>query len=538
VLNILGTPLGEKGVANSSEDQPAQRQRPLVPAPFPELVFGLVGPAGTDLKPVFSALRRALVEVGYNVHKKEFKLSSLIEDFLEKDYSSLPDDERVEKLMDDGTHLRQAYGRGNAVALLAVMEIIHVRKEELGGEFSRNAYILSSIKHPDEISTLRAIYGKGFFAVSVYSPRDERVTSLAQRFARARPLKKEGMRARAEQLIERDELEEGTTLGQAVKDSFPLADLFVDARDTTTLDDHVNRFIDMLFGYPFHTPTRDEYAMYHAKSAAVRSADLGRQVGAAIATGGGDIIAVGCNDVPKADGGGLYWAGDKPDGRDFQVGVDAGYEQREQILAELIGRLSEHEWLADKYRGRNYRELVAQLLTGKDKAVLKKTQVVSLLEFGRPVHAEMAAITDAARRGVSVRNATLYSTTFPCHMCAKHIVAAGISRCVYIEPYPKSKARELYPDSIVVDPAKRVENLVNFEPFVGVAPRQYLEIFEMEGIERKDDYGRRVEWSKHNAKPRITRYQNTYREIELAVVAVEIEVMRKQVGANRALFKD
>lgn len=516
---------------------PAARPQPLVAAPYPELVFGLIGPAGTDLKPVFLALHRTLSDVGYHVHKNELKLSSLIESFLDRDYSSLPDDARVEKLMDDGTHLREAHGRGNAVALLGVMEIVRLRKEELGGGFSRKAYVLTSIKHPDEVSTLRAIYGKGFFAISVYSPREDRVELLTKRFERSRPSKKEGMRARAVHIIERDESEAGTGLGQAVQDSFPLADLFLDARDPQAMQEKVSRFVDMLFGYQFHTPTRDEYAMYHARSAAVRSADMGRQVGASIATEDGDIIAVGCNEVPKAKGG-LYWTGDKPDGRDFQVGGDASYGQREQIISEVIGRLIEHKWIADKYRKINHKELVASLLTGKDKSVLKSTQVSSLLEFGRAVHAEMAAITDAARRGVPVRGATLFVTAFPCHMCARHIVAAGIKRVVYVEPYPKSKARELYADSLVVDPPKRVEDLVNFEPFVGVAPRQYLEIFDTSTLQRKDAFGRKTEWVKKDAKPRLTRYQNTYRQIEDAIIGVEIEDMARKAGANRTLFPE
>ena len=58
--------------------------------------------------------------------------------------------------------------------------------------------------------------------------------------------------------------------------------------------------------------------MFHAKSTALRSADLSRQVGAVIATKESDIIAVGCNDAPKALGG-LYWTDDKPDVRDFQL---------------------------------------------------------------------------------------------------------------------------------------------------------------------------------------------------------------------------
>ncbi len=57
---------------------------------------------------------------------------------------------------------------------------------------------------------------------------------------------------------------------------------------------------------------------------------------------------------------------------------------------------------------------------------LKATRLDDLTEFGRVVHAEMHAMLDAARRGVSTQGSTLFSTAFPCHNCAKHIVAAGI----------------------------------------------------------------------------------------------------------------
>ena len=69
------------------------------------------------------------------------------------------------------------------------------------------------------------------------------------------------------------------------------------------------------------------------------------------------------------------------------------------------------------------------------------------LEFKCIIHAEMSAISDAARKGVAIQGATLYSTTFPCHLCAKHIVASGIKRVVYLEPYPKSYANALHGES-------------------------------------------------------------------------------------------
>lgn len=45
------------------------------------------------------------------------------------------------------------------------------------------------------------------------------------------------------------------------------------------------------------------------------------------------------------------------------------------------------------------------------------------------VHAEQNAISDAARRGVSLEGATAYVTHFPCINCAKILAAAGV-RCI------------------------------------------------------------------------------------------------------------
>ena len=61
----------------------------------------------------------------------------------------------------------------------------------------------------------------------------------------------------------------------------------------------IGRFVDLVFGKPFETPTADELGMYFARAAALRSADLSRQVGAVIMRNPGEIIAIGYNDVPS-----------------------------------------------------------------------------------------------------------------------------------------------------------------------------------------------------------------------------------------------
>jgi dCMP deaminase len=51
-------------------------------------------------------------------------------------------------------------------------------------------------------------------------------------------------------------------------------------------------------------------------------------------------------------------------------------------------------------------------------------------------HGEENAITQVAYHGVSVRDATLYTTFSPCLMCTKMIINAGISEVVYNARYP------------------------------------------------------------------------------------------------------
>lgn len=49
----------------------------------------------------------------------------------------------------------------------------------------------------------------------------------------------------------------------------------------------------------------------------------------------------------------------------------------------------------------------------------------------RTIHAERRAIHNAARYGLRVMNATIYSILKPCFECSKAIIASGISRVVY-----------------------------------------------------------------------------------------------------------
>ncbi len=64
-------------------------------------------------------------------------------------------------------------------------------------------------------------------------------------------------------------------------------------------------------------------------------------------------------------------------------------------------------------------------------------------ELCRGLHAEQNAIIQAAVFGVSTRGATLYTTTYPCVICAKMIINAEIGEVVYDDDYEDDLAKRM-----------------------------------------------------------------------------------------------
>ncbi len=68
-------------------------------------------------------------------------------------------------------------------------------------------------------------------------------------------------------------------------------------------------------------------------------------------------------------------------------------------------------------------------------------------ELCRGLHAEQNAIIQAAVFGVSIKGGTIYTTNFPCSVCAKMIVNAELKELVYLEDYPDELSREILKES-------------------------------------------------------------------------------------------
>ena len=447
------------------------------------IVIGLVSPLGTPLDAVEKALTESLKRVGYEIEPVHVAglldglpsgvLPLLLPEGVPPVLPTRGDKDYYEGRMNAGDELRRLVGSGSALAARAITRIAEIRESRPEGV----AFVLRSLKHVDEHALLRQVYGEAFSLLAVASSADDRREHLIETLA---PFEESDARAEAERLITRDEADrDESEFGQQVRKVFDLADAYIPVIRGVDPRSEVDRFVDSLFGQPFLTPRPAEEAMRLAYDASLRSAALGRQVGAALVPPLGAPIVVGTNEVPKP-GGGQYWTDDVPDLRDFQSGVDPNPVYMRRAIQELFGRLKSRHWLGDDLKDKSEIELweIANKQDADGKSLLKDSRVSALIEFNRCVHAEQAAILNAARSGTPTQGATLYTTTFPCHECTKLIIGAGVTEVIYIEPYPKSLASKLFRD--IIDTSPRLEHVewkdgdpVSFRPYQGIAPRRY-----------------------------------------------------------------
>lgn len=499
----------------------------LEPVTFPELVIGIAGPIGVDVDAIIDATVKLLRGVGYGscIIKLTEEMLAFEADVSRPDVPNFYSDTKFK--MDYANALCLKYSDQATMASIGVRAINNARRAGNHSDPSidpdtplhRTAYIVRQLKRPQEAELFARIYGRQFMLISAYGSTEKRQKIIEARLKRTLPMntKPSDLANKVAYLISRDASEDEDYYGQHLRDTFHLADVFVDGINKQEMHDKLDRFISALFGKTDISPSKEEYGMYMAKAASLRSSDLSRQVGAVIVSPSGEILTQGCNEVPKALGG-TYWDLEKPDYRDIRLGSDPNEIAKRELLRDLIERLAKAELLSDKALAFGNSAQIVEALTRRapkgaaevGDGPLVGSEVLDLTEYGRVVHAEMCAICDAARLGRSLKGSTLYCTTFPCHNCTKHIIAVGIKKVVYMEPYPKSRAKQLHEHEIGIE--EENDETVSFMPFMGISPFRYRDIFQKG--RRKDGRGNAKTWYYDEPRPMIDILSNLYVRLE------------------------
>ena len=146
-----------------------------------ELVIGIVSPVGTNSSEIKTCIIDSLNKFSYKSN-----MIKVSEHILSKFVSKLPDFSgneynRISFFMDKGNEIREKT-QDAAILMKGVAAFIfdNYRMDNEGPQ-ARNAYIIDSIKHPDEVEFLRNTYGEGFHLIGISDTYERRKKYLVSR---------------------------------------------------------------------------------------------------------------------------------------------------------------------------------------------------------------------------------------------------------------------------------------------------------------------------------------------------------------------
>jgi len=303
----------------------------------------------------------------------------------------------------------------------------------------KSAWVVDSIRNPGEIQTLRN-HSSNFFLFGIYADLEERWRRSKSHF--------NGNRALFEELDEIDKGYGSEPHGQRVADSFYESDVVlsntkhieaIGNKDFETLKGNVLAYVDLI-KHPLtkRTPIRaEEVFMAMAYAASQRSSCLKRKVGAVIVDQMGNVIASGYNTAPTNE-------------RSCEDRFQQCY--RDHVLGEFF---------------QDIKRRIPEIREKEDDLRRSIRNRFKMLDICRALHAEENAILALSRTGnPDLEKCTLYTTTYPCNMCANRISSLGIRKVIYVEPYPQPEAKAILRNAGVED-----------QFFEGLTHRAYFRLY-------------------------------------------------------------
>jgi deoxycytidylate deaminase len=251
------------------------------------------------------------------------------------------------------------------------------------------------------------------------------------------------------------------------------------------------------------SPTDDELFMQQAYSMSVKSNCISRQVGAIIVGSLGRrkyIIGAGWNDVGSGQISCGYrrYADVTIAETPFPIALNDEQISFSEHLVEAGKNFEHHKYcFKDEYSKFKTISKITKLMSPfksldnwitlhkiSDDAVASLSKLISSdfspkrLEYCRALHAEENAILQSSIiGGVGIEGATIYSTTFPCELCAKKIYQSRIRKVVYTEPYPDSISEDVF--------FKDGSNYIELEQFEGVKSHSFYRLFKSQ-VDKKE----------------------------------------------------
>ena len=382
-----------------------------------------------------------------------FRVFSISKEILKKEAQEKNEDltkNTRSKLQTIGNNLRKEdikKGNSGGILIRKAMEILEQEK-------CKKPIVICSIKNPSEVDELKK-YSSSYV-----------ITIDASRNIRWERIRQEQYNNNFAQFLDDDnrDKDEGLTIknkengrvyyyGQQVQKCVDLADIIIDNdKDFNDSEEIVDKFknkvrqhIIVIRNPGYRNPNNMELLMNNAYCTSLQSRCLKRQVGAIIIKeekeefeytdnnndklGGYYLISAGCNNVPEG----------QPD-------CNKKYKTcyRDKLKTKLFETITFCPSCGTKLRGGKCPNKQACDYSKEKCDVREKFILGKGLDLCRSLHAEENAMLQISYLGgFPLKDTTLYTTTFPCLLCAKKIIANGIREVVYVEPYPMPEAKEM-----------------------------------------------------------------------------------------------
>jgi deoxycytidylate deaminase len=464
----------QESVSTVLEQESSQAPK-LVNLDASSVIIGLTGSFGSGSSYVADSIRKIAPQGKY----KYYKLSSIIREHLAAVGNSNPS---ITEMQDKGNQLRKEHGRGYLISeVLKRIDPEWDRVKDYG-------VIIDGIKNEYEVYSLRQF--PFFLLISVQAVKDVRLKRLLT--------EKKITSEKDFDLIERRDKNESLDYGQQVSKCDYLSDIILlnDKNIPKTAEAKRNEFGRRIYDKyiklienvhegkkPDTTPSSNELCMTIAYALSKASNCQKRKVGAVVVNiehspkNGDDtgkktenpfVISSGYNDVPLGSYHCLY-----------EPGVEMCYRDhlQEEFSENLlccpkcgtpieVGEITcnhcqhKHKGFVKICKNPSCRREIDFVLKCKKEDCGQnifdlylpggKDSPGKLLDMCRALHAEETALLTLSRNNHSNGDIVLFSTTQPCVLCSNKIVAAGIKRVVYSEPYPMQGSLDVFSNGKVI----------------------------------------------------------------------------------------
>ncbi|WP_172408175.1 deaminase [Desulfosporosinus sp. FKA] len=341
-----------------------------------------------------------------------------------------------------------------------------------------NCFVVDAFRNPAEVEFFRR-YDQ-FFLISLYASEKTRQERLGSTILGGSFHKREDFADIFKKINERDWGDDSNIKDlhkQNVSRCFYLADIAINNDKSNEefdmkLFDKFLRYYALIASPGCVQPTKEETFMNLAYSLSLRSSCISRKVGAVITDKAGFVLGVGWNDVAHGQiGCGLRQKEDflKEENELFSMELFKGL-----LTNEDFEQFSEYDSICfkDVLSEKKIKEKLAKTdMSQTEKEKVLQVLKIKRLEYCRSLHAEENALLQVATRGgMGVHGGEIYTTTFPCELCAKKINQSGITTVYYTEPYPNSISERLF----LKDGIRRIE----IRQFEGVKSFSYFKLYK------------------------------------------------------------